>query len=150
MPSRKKRLCDGPLRPTPYVDRRLCQPDGRPHDDDVRVLVAATHEEMHNIWLLHWAINGTGYYGPDHLQSWEQHGIGLTETVGKIGGLPVNVSMFFARINGLWVGFWYICSRAADYQMAKEWLEKTFKNVKPRASTDATNFMNGIRGATEP
>src|SRR5574337_459163 len=111
---------------------------------DVVFLVEATYNEMYSLWLDY-------YYQPRSknipvVKEWEQETIGRIVTIGKLDKRPINVQVWWAKLNGKRVLFYEACSQLVDYKLVEEWL-KHFTLDKIRwdndarwAHCDATNF----------
>ena len=99
-------------------------------------MVKCTHEEAFQVWK-RWAVT--------KIVQWKQ-GVGMSQVVGKVDGLPVNVSIFWNQVNGKYVGFWEIVSQAVDEGMAVKWLTETYPN-RPLFNSFEAAFASGLLNA---
>src|SRR5690242_18267532 len=76
--------------------------------------------------------------------TWEQDNAGVSLVIGKVGKHPVNVTFFFAKINGVQVCFYHGCSQVVHHGKIDKWIEKNYPikydKGSRRAVTDANNF----------
>lgn len=79
---------------------------------------------------------------------WEEESAGLAYTVGEIGGSPVVVSCFWAKLNGHRVCFYNATSRVIDWEMIETWLKRAcyplWDSKTRHAQTNAMNFHHCI------
>lgn len=79
---------------------------------------------------------------------WVQDTSGIIKPLGEFHGLPVNLSINFATIDGLRVMFYDCTSQLAHWGMVDEWMEKNVPAMGrcdpqvARVWSDATNFVN--------
>ncbi len=89
--------------------------------------------------------------------SWEQMNPGFCQTIGRLGDMPVVISLAWNRIEGQLVLFWELTSQVQDYRMAEPWLKKmfgekgwpTYDSGNRRAISDAMNFHNTMIAVSE-
>lgn len=87
-------------------------------------------------------------------RSWSRESMGIMETVGEIGDMPVCVALSYVTIDGHKILFVDPTSRVVDYEMIRQWMEKVlpvtaFEDNDPRKrlnTTDPTNFCNLFSG----
>lgn len=87
-------------------------------------------------------------------RTWSRESMGIGETVGEIDDHPVCVMLSYVMIDGHKILFVDPTSRVVDYEMIREWMEKTlppcaFEDSDPRKrlnTTDPTNFCNLFSG----
>lgn len=103
-------------------------------------LVEATHNEAHDLWV-DWseesASHGWGDARSPRLP-WEQITLGYGDTIGHFGGMPVAVSVTFARVLGQVIAFYEATSQVVDHRMVGKWTQTAFPSS--RGKTNATNF----------
>ena len=121
------------------MNRRADEENERNRFDAV-FLVEATHNEWHHLWV-DWSEESLAHGWGDHqirrLQ-WEQISLGYRKTIGHFGGMPVAVSVSFARLRGLVVASYEATSQVVDYRMVEKWRKKEFPSA--RGHTNASNF----------
>ena len=78
----------------------------------------------------------------------EQISLGYGETVGHFGGMPVAVSVTFARVCGQVIAFYEATSQVVDHRMVEKWTRTAFPASRGR--TNATNFHICIHALTSP
>lgn len=119
-------------------------------------LVEATNFEQQALWCTWSKESGER---PSYIKpvAWEQVNPGWSVQVGKIGKLPVCVSVTWARIDGHLVCFYDAISRAYDSELVDKWFKQHFKgrwdSGTRRAHCDASNFhfcMDAVRDANTP
>lgn len=98
--------------------------------------VEATNHEYHSLWEKH---------HDEH--NWDSDGEGCMVLCGevKINGqrLPVYVDLRFAQIDGIYVCFYYGCSRVVDWDMIEKFINRypcKYDGGTRRAVCDANNF----------
>lgn len=86
----------------------------------------------------------------------EQDCVGFVETVGKVAGRPVCVTLFRYRFWDKWVVFWEATSQLVDHKMVREWIEKEVLIHCPKwdngtriSQTNAWNFHHCVRALEE-
>lgn len=104
------------------------EPDIDPRFLKTEFVVAATSTEQQMLWHRHHYTAST---------PWKQESKGTSIQVGELAGFPVNVSIFWATIDGLYVLFYEPISQVVDHKMVESWFDK---NCNPR-------WDNGSRGA---
>jgi len=85
--------------------------------------------------------------------SWKENLSGISEIVGYIGDMPINVSLSTAIVNGQKILFYDGISQVVDHVMIRKWLEIVLPDTCWAAAertgrfnhTDATNFCNIIK-----
>lgn len=84
---------------------------------------------------------------------WKNDDFGIITTLAMIGEKnqekrPINIQCQWARINGLYVLFWYACSQLVDYKLIEDWFKKNCypyeENTTRVARCDADNFHSCI------
>lgn len=116
-------------------------------------LVEATDLETHHLWL-DWSeeSESRGWGEPTHPRlPWEQIALGYGDTVGEFGGMPVAVSVTFARVLGQVIVFYEATSQVVDHRMVEKWTQTAFPASRGR--TNATNFhicVDDLRRAGQP
>lgn len=110
---------------------------------DVVFLVECTYQEMHSFWEKHhYRIH------PDipYVKEWESEGIGHTITIGEVDKRPINISIFYAKLNKKRVLFYEGISQLVDHKMIEEWIKHfTLQTIRwdndvRWAHCDSTNF----------
>lgn len=98
----------------PAARARITRPDsGDKRFKETFFLAHATDFETEALWKAwHEAVK------------WEQEPGGWSAQIGTLGGHPVTLYLFWARINGRLVGFWQSPGRVVDYQMIEKWLDR--------------------------
>lgn len=81
--------------------------------------------------------------------TWEEDLSGLLETVGHLAEMPVCISLFKARVDGILVLFVEPTSMVVDHRLIQKWYEETlpksaFRDDGYVNKTDAMNFCNVI------
>lgn len=110
---------------------------------ETRFVVDATHDEMFMLWEKF--SDEAMYKNPDfNKYRFEQMNPGLSLQVGKLAGMPVCMSLFWWKINGVQIMVVEGTSQVVDHRMIEKWLEK---NCAPRwdggtrlAHCNAANF----------
>jgi hypothetical protein len=107
-------------------------------------VVEATSEELMGLWL-EWAeeakLHGCGSPGSRRI-AWEQISLGYHETIGTLGGMPVAVSVTFARVLGRVVAFYEGVSQVVDHRLVRAWADKAFPASKGHCN--AANFHHCV------
>lgn len=119
-------------------------------------LVEADTYAQHQLWATH---SSDSIYPPWDTRKghrlcpglkWEQEGMGFMPYVGDIERKPIHVSLFWYRIEGRWVCFYYACSQVVDHRMIEAWLEQHFTGgAGKRAMCDAANFNHCLQAIKE-
>lgn len=86
------------------------------------------------------------------LHQWESARSGLGTTVGKVGKMPVAISLSIDVIDGHRILFYHATSQVVDHRMVEDWLKKNlpvtaFEDSDPRKRmnhADAMNFHNAL------
>ena len=73
---------------------------------------------------------------------WESKCDGIGKMIGKVGGLPVWISITFIKINGTPILVWDLTSLVADYRLSDKFLDELPKLTK---KSDAGGFYNLIK-----
>jgi hypothetical protein len=73
--------------------------------------------------------------------SWEQNLSGSLVTVGKVGELPVCVSIFIDKVKGHKIVFWHATSQVVDYDMIETWFND---NLPQTAFRPGTSYVNSV------
>lgn len=114
-------------------------------------LVEADSFAKSQLWLMY--SNKSPKNDPNHNVEWEQVMDGFGVQVGEFSRRPVNISIFWAKINGQLVAFWHASSQVVDYKMCGEWLAKYFSrkwdNNTRDSTCDAQNFYQCIEAIRE-
>jgi hypothetical protein len=96
-----------------------------------RCIVDATSYEAMTLWERHQQCHPA--------VKWEHDCRGFMAQLGEFGGMPVNVSVSFAKINGHTVMFWEFVSMVTDARLWDAFIAK----YNPKAyTTNAMNFNN--------
>jgi hypothetical protein len=107
-------------------------------------LVEADSYAQHHLWQ-EWSKKAQrmGFVTPDERPhfTWEQMSPGCAEHVGNIDERPVMLSLFWNRIGGALICFYYGQSQVVDHKMIEEYLDEKFKGIK---RTDAMNFHHVV------
>lgn len=74
--------------------------------------------------------------------TWREARTGLSKTLGKLNGFPIEFSYSIDVINGYNILFWESTSRVVDYDLIKNYLSKHCPRVK--IHTNAMNFRNAF------
>lgn len=106
--------------------------------------VEATDCEIHLLWS-ELSTDSTWKVEMRNVLRWEQDPRGFLVTVGHLhaGGeyLPVNVSVTFAKINGVVVMFYHPTSRVVDWDMVDRWVNNVvMARTRKVQKTNAMNF----------
>ena len=104
-------------------------------------VVEATRFEHHALWRLN---------DLDGRHKWESATAGLGEIIGKVGKMPVAISLNVDVIDGHRILFYHATSQVVDHRMVEAWLEKNlpvtaFMDSDPRKRmnhSDSINFPN--------
>jgi hypothetical protein len=118
---------------------------------DVVFLVEATSTEQHFLWQQYSLEYKDLYPGikdpPNTIRlDWSSESIGKIVTIGSIETYSVNVSIFYAKLNGKRVLFYEGISLVVHHGMIEDWLAHWTKefirydNGHRWAHTDAMNF----------
>ena len=106
-------------------------------------LVEADGFAIHALWLMN-ASDAEKYcnMGNKHRVKWEQISFGDFITAGYLDGMPVTVSLLYAKINNHIVTFWNSPSMVSDHRLIEKW----FKENLPEGvhATDASNFHTAV------
>lgn len=139
------------------VQHRLQLIDEDPRIKEVVAVIEADSFADHALWQDYNETTVIAYYDADGKAvlvkrpprypgiKWEQDNSGYSMVIGYVTSmtgerLPVNLSIRFAKLNGRRVMFYYICSRAADYNLVELYLKVNFPNRDVVVRTDANNF----------
>lgn len=100
-------------------------------------VVEATNCEKHFLWKEN--------RDRVHPRKWEENLSGLGQTVGRLAGMPVCISLLTATVDGRKLLFVHPTSQVVDHRMIDLWLKETLPETAIRPdgyvnSTDATNF----------
>lgn len=116
---------------------------------DVKFLIEASNNEQHSLWK-------EFHYQPHpkmlFVKNWEQISMGRMIQIGSIDDRPITVSMFYAKLNGHKVMFYYGCSQLVDHKMIEDWIQMytldviRYDNGYRWAHCDAMNFHNCLLG----
>lgn len=103
-------------------------------------LVEATSFEHHCLWAENSHQSDRRVF--DAIE-WIQGNPGRMIEIGKVGDMPVVISLHWDFLNGQPVCFWHATSLVVDYRLVNRWLEENFTNKthdgRP-ATCDAFNF----------
>lgn len=116
---------------------------------DVEFLIEANHNEQHSLWR-------EFHYRPQYeflyVKNWEQISMGRIIEVGTVDNRPIVISIFYAKLNGKKVMFYYGCSQLVDHKMIDDWIQMytletiRYDNGYRWAHCDAMNFHNCLHG----
>jgi hypothetical protein len=108
-----------------------------PRLEYVDCMIAATHNEQHNLWSTHAAESS---YRPAFATipvDWAEDGLGKVAQIGELGGFPICVSWSFAVVGGAVLCFYEATSRVVDHDVVRAWADSICTT-----HTNATNFHN--------
>lgn len=95
---------------------------------DTKFVLDATHDEMFMIWEKF--SDEAMHKNPDfNKYKFEQMNPGVSLTIGTLAGMPVCMSLFWWKINGVLIMVHECTSQVVDHRMVDKWLEK---NCCPR------------------
>ncbi len=90
-----------------------------------------------------WSEWERGQWNP-FVRTWEQICVGSSVQVGECAGMPVQLLLFWARLNGRLVAFYETPSAVVDHRLVDAWLRRhcaaTYDGGGRRAHCDAMNF----------
>lgn len=120
--------------------------------EGVKGVVEASRFEYHTLWRTYSKRGQGATNKTDAIITfdWFESGHGLGVTVGHIARLPVFINLHVDTIEGHKVLFYEATSRAVDWTMIEEWLEKNLPDSAKRRDgvylnkSDASNFVNVI------
>lgn len=111
-------------------------PDLSVQVEEAEYLVEATHQEKHSFWAQwHKRLDWEGIsMGHSLIIGWLRtiptgKRLRTLKAFKNLEARPINVCVFFARLNGVLVGFYEVVSTLSDQDVVDEWLE-TLPNVK--------------------
>lgn len=84
---------------------------------------------------------------------WEEDSRGFWQQIGEVAGMPVCISVNFAKIYGQQICFYYGSSMVTHYQMLRDWIME--KCNRPRwdhgraAHCDAMNFGHCVSACVD-
>lgn len=110
---------------------------------ETKFVVEANSNEMQCIWEKY--SNEAMFIRPGiNIYKFEQLNPGVAITIGHLDNRPINLSLFWWKINGVMIMTHTIVSQVADHAKEDDWLKK---NCSPRwdrgtrrAHVDAMNF----------
>lgn len=74
--------------------------------------------------------------------AWVQDAFGASAKIGKFGGMPLVVSLFWNTVNGRLICFYEQISMVTHSERTEAWLRTAFPNVP---ITNAMNFANAVK-----
>ncbi len=119
---------------------------------ETKFVVKASSDEMQLLWEKF--CKQSMYKTELTKYDWEQLNPGRVLTLGELAGMPVCVSVFWFKINGIMVMFIEGTSQVVDHRMIDKWLEE---NCAPRwdggsrpAECNTVNFHHVLNYIDRP
>ncbi len=124
---------------------------------ETKFIVDATSHEVQMLWERHsdesnMKMSYNGHEMPRF--KWEQLNPGVSQNVGRFADMPVCISLFWYRIDGIMVMFCEPTSQVVDHRLIDEWLKN---NCQPKwdagtrvAHCNAENFHHVIHYIQDP
>lgn len=103
-------------------------------------LVEATDYESRHLWVDYSEESARYGWGDIRIPRvpWEQITLGYGKGIGQCAGMPVYVSVTFAKIHHHVVAFYEATSQVVDHRMVERWLKTEFPAA--RGKTNPSNF----------
>lgn len=96
---------------------------------------------MINLVVGDWSCDGHGKMDSITIESNLEDSLGFWQQIGEFGGMPVTLSVSFAKIDGRRIAFYSSESIVVHWDMIREWVKKQAPNVQ---NTNAMNFHHAI------
>lgn len=116
---------------------------------DVAFVVVCSHTEKHFLWMTEFDRPDPRLKEEHRIRSWEDAFSGHGVQIGELGGMPICLTVWSARIDGKKVAFVDVHSQVVDHRMVDAWLDHHAGHIRwdsgtRPARTNASNFHHCI------